>query len=739
VVVFDPLRGPLVDLLRRRYLGTATGLIPCALAAGLRRGMRFTERLLVRTGALRPAADDILDLRSRLSERFRGSGAVIHLAGRAHPQVAGATESDYRRINYEGSVNVFEAARAAGVPKFIFASSGQVYGINRPVRIDQFPILETNYCPTLAEGQNLYGFLKREFERYLERECRGQGIQAVSLRLEFPGVRSRFPWNLYISTSVENTIAGFMAALNADLNGAFEVFNLADRLVDERIVNIQDFLRKHWPDVPNRTKGNECLLSTGKNLLRAGLRPKARRDLLFPPGDVVSERDYPWVILGAGLCGLSAAYHLEEDGKTDYVVLEQGHAAGGLARTVTQDGFAFDHAIHVLYSRDPYASELICNRLLKGNARQQIRQSYCYTAGVYTEYPYQMNNYGLPPAVIAANILGLIEAHYGVSRNGPPAHFEAWIYETFGRGIAEHFMIPYNRRQWAWNLREMSHEWIADRVPVPEIREVLLGALRPAEKKHGPNRQFWYPVEGGIEALPRAFVRHIPPERLWLQVGVAGVDGIRREVLLAHGRRLRYGRLISSIPLPRLVQLLGEAVPPRIRECAAGLKCNRVHTVNVGLEGAELCPRESMHWIYFPEEGTIFHRVSFPCSFSPWMAPRGCSSIQVEISESAYRPHPRAALIQQALEHLVAVGILKPREARPVSAGGRVRASELITLDPAYIIYDLSHRANTQATLEYLTGLNICSKGRFGEWEYLNMDQVILGGKAAVEETAGWH
>ncbi len=44
------------------------------------------------------------------------------------------------------------------------------------------------------------------------------------------------------------------------------------------------------------------------------------------------------VILGAGLCGLSAAYHLEEKAETDHLVLEQAHEAGGLARTETYDG-----------------------------------------------------------------------------------------------------------------------------------------------------------------------------------------------------------------------------------------------------------------------------------------------------------------------------------------------------------------------------------------------------------------
>jgi protoporphyrinogen oxidase len=108
--------------------------------------------------------------------------------------------------------------------------------------------------------------------------------------------------------------------------------------------------------------------------------------------------------------------------------------------------------------------------------------------------------------------------------------------------------------------------------------------------------------------------------------------------------------------------------------------------VNIGLDGTDFGTKELMHWIYFPEDATIFHRISFPCNFSPSMAPRGCSSIQAEISESIYRPCNRATLIQRTLEHLARVGILQERDTRHILDGGRVRISKVVTLDPAYII-----------------------------------------------------
>ena len=269
------MRGPLVEALRGRYLGTSSGLVPTAAAIVVRRTLGSDQGVLTKARVLRPSPDDILDAEQRLSERFRGSDALIHLAGLPHPRVRGATESDFRALNYDGSVNIFRAAKTAGVQRFVFASSAQVYGINRPVRIEQFPILETNHCPTPAEGQSLYGWLKRDVERRLEAECDGRTIQAVSLRLEFPGVRSRYPWNFYISTSVENLVAGFVAAIEAEIPGGSDVFNLADSHVDPGIVDIQEFARSHWPRVPNFTAGNESLLSTERARSVLGYRPRA--------------------------------------------------------------------------------------------------------------------------------------------------------------------------------------------------------------------------------------------------------------------------------------------------------------------------------------------------------------------------------------------------------------------------------------------------------------------------------
>jgi protoporphyrinogen oxidase len=195
--------------------------------------------------------------------------------------------------------------------------------------------------------------------------------------------------------------------------------------------------------------------------------------------------------------------------------------------------------------------------------------------------------------------------------------------------------------------------------------------------------------------------------------------------MLGNGERVKYERVITTLPLPITVRLLGAAVPDEIVQRAAALKHNAVHTVNVGFELNGTSDRNGMHWAYYPEEDLIFHRASFPGSFSPWMTPANCGSVQVEISESAHRPLDRTTLVQRALNDLRRVGIL--------TEGTKVVTTGMVTLDPAYIIYDLKHRENTRIVLDYLSDCGIDSRGRFGEREYFNMDDAILSGKSAAE------
>jgi UDP-galactopyranose mutase len=422
------------------------------------------------------------------------------------------------------------------------------------------------------------------------------------------------------------------------------------------------------------------------------------------------------IIIGAGLAGLSCAYHLEDD----YIIFEREDHVGGLCASVNLDGFVFDKSIHILYSSDEYASALIKDVLLKGNFRAQPRESFIYSNGVYTEYPFQAHTHGLPSEVIEECLLGLIEVSNRAEPGPKPGNFADWTLATFGAGIAKHFMLPYNKKQWAIDPELMDYTWIEGRVLTPKIAEVLHGALFPPAKKFGPNSEFWYPERGGIEALPLGFAPHI--ENLNLKTSVDRINTKERTVTLSNKETLSYKNVVSTVPLPTLARMLDDP-PTEVADAAAALQHNTIHTVNLCIDAPAV---SDMHWVYFPEGITVFHRISYMMNFSEYNAPPGKSSITVEISESSHKKIDRDSILDDTIDDLEKLGIIPDRDS--------VLNHCLMSLTPAYVIYDLKHRKNVDLIKDYMESQGIHSCGRFGDWEYLNMDHSILSGKRAAEE-----
>ena len=140
-------------------------------------------------------------------------------------------------------------------------------------------------------------------------------------------------------------------------------------------------------------------------------------------------------ILGGGLTGLSAAYHLRD---LPHVVLEAEGTPGGLCRTREVGGFLFDDTGHLLHVRDPRAIALV-DRLLPGAFRVVERRAFVRTRGVTVPFPFQANLHGLPPDVVEDCLVGFLESLAAPRAEGEDASFEEWVLATLGSGIGRAF------------------------------------------------------------------------------------------------------------------------------------------------------------------------------------------------------------------------------------------------------------------------------------------------------------
>jgi UDP-galactopyranose mutase len=498
---------------------------------------------------------------------------------------------------------------------------------------------------------------------------------------------------------------------------------------------------------------HESKARSAPRTLPAVLRPTPERK----PAAAGNKREsYRNVVIGAGPTGLSAAYHL---GKGS-LLLERNSTVGGWCRSIEDGGYTFDYAGHIMFSNDPYVHEMYA-RLLGDNVHWQDREAWIYSKGVHTRYPFQGSLYGLPPEVLKECIVGAIEARYGklssdspavaapgkaaaitdccadgsvasgatvvpqgrsVAHRDEPQNFEEFIYRVWGAGVAKHFAIPYNRKLWAVPLAEMETSWLGGRVPLPNLEEMIDGALRPKPKPAGPNARFGYPLRGGFQALMNGFLPLLEGE-LKLGAEVVAVDPVRHEITLDDGAVYGYEDLISTMPLPVLVALLGNAAPERVRRAASKLRHVSVRCVNLGVAREKLTDK---HWIYYPED-TVFHRIFVQGNASPHCNPAGGFGLTCEITYSPSKPLPCEGqdLVDLCIADCIRVGLFRPED--------RVAVANEVDMPYAYVVYDHVRKQSVDVIRRWLSTQDVHLAGRYSEWEYYNSDHAFIAGKKVAE------
>ncbi len=426
------------------------------------------------------------------------------------------------------------------------------------------------------------------------------------------------------------------------------------------------------------------------------------------------------IILGAGLNGLSVAWHLQQSG-IECHVFEKEETIGGLCRSKKINGFSFDYSGHLLHFRNRYTFNLV-KYLLGNNLIEQKRSAWIYANKRYIPYPFQAHLYSLPAKIREECLAGLIEASKNCSRTQKQKNiFLDWINGTFGKGIAKHFLIPYNTKFWTVDPQEMTCEWLDGFIPVPSMKQMFEGAVKDSKREFGYNAKFWYPKKGGIASLSNALASGI--KNIRTNCEVTGIDLRKKEIILSGSGRERFDCLISTIPLPEIPMLIN-GIPKKVLSSFDKLKWNSIFNLNLGLNNGS---RLQKHWIYFPEKRFSFFRVGFFHNFSTNLAPQSKSSLYIEVSYPQNKRIDNNSTASSIKDGLREVGILD---------GNKISAQDINEIRYAYPIYNQDYGAARSNILDFLKQKDIISCGRYGSWKYLSMEDTILEGRAIAGKIA---
>lgn len=433
------------------------------------------------------------------------------------------------------------------------------------------------------------------------------------------------------------------------------------------------------------------------------------------------------LILGTGPTGLGAARRLQENGFKNFHLYDRAAQVGGLA-TSYQDsqGFTWDIGGHVQFSHYRYFDDLMTKALGAGWLDHE-RESWVWIEGRFVPYPFQNNIRHLNPETRWKCIQGLVQL-YKQPFQGRPLNFRQWIDATFGAGLADVFMIPYNFKVWAYPGEEMDYNWIGERVAVTDLEKVLYNVLHEKDDlSWGPNNTFRFPEQGGTGAVWEGVANLVGREHISLQKEVAGVDVGAKKITFADGSSDTYDVLITTLPVDRFVDM---AELNHLKEPAGQLRYSSSNIIGVGLSGKPPQALTKKCWMYFPEDNCPFYRVTVFSNYSPNNVPDINTqwSLMSEVSESGHKPVNAERVVEDTIEGLFATEL--------INTGHDVLSTWSYRAHYGYPTPSLGRDAALNAIHPELEKHRIYSRGRFGGWKYeiSNQDHSLMQGVELVDK-----
>lgn len=248
----------------------------------------------------------------------------------------------------------------------------------------------------------------------------------------------------------------------------------------------------------------------------------------------------------------------------------------------------------------------------------------------------------------------------------------------------------------------------------PTIEEVETGCKSPDTPITYYSKNMRYPKKGGFKSFFNELVKDIDLHTN-AEVSSINIETQTIKCTTPSGNiSFSYDRLISSLPLPKIVSML-ESVPGNVREAAEKLKATSGYQVSIGLKGTNIPP---YLWWYIYDEDILPARVYSPSLKSPDNAPEGCSSLQLEIYCEKDK-YTKEELLAGSVDKLIEQGVIRKEDILFID----------VRFEPyANVIFDHNIYEARKIVRNYLASIGIETIGRFGEWDYLWSDQALYSG-----------
>lgn len=431
-----------------------------------------------------------------------------------------------------------------------------------------------------------------------------------------------------------------------------------------------------------------------------------------------------YTILGGGLSAISLAYFLQNNEKiTEINILEKDSVPGGICRTYIKDGIEYDVGPHIIFSKDKEVLDLM-NGLLGENNEKHRRSNRILHKKRFVQYPFENDLSKLPQEDIDYCVNGFIHNPF---ENYEATNMLQFFLKTFGEGITNTYLRPYNEKIWKFDPAFMDTQMV-ERIPKPPKEDIIRSAKGETIDGYLHQLYFTYPKKGGTEALIKAFINELGGKvKIHTNAEVQSVEKTSTgfKVTTPAGEFVS-DKIVSTMPANEFCHIYKDTnKPTEILDTADNLRYNSIaiSIVNVKKDYAG-----DNYAFMVADKNVKFHRISKLDFMGENYHIDGTATYMAEITYRKNDLNDLATdeeLTNKVIEGLETIGFIDSK--------ADVNFTDLKRFEYAYVIYDLNHRKNMDKIKEYFASQGVYLNGRFGSFEYLNMDAIIRQSKTLAD------
>jgi protoporphyrinogen oxidase len=426
------------------------------------------------------------------------------------------------------------------------------------------------------------------------------------------------------------------------------------------------------------------------------------------------------LVLGGGISGLAAAYYLKLNA-VPLTVIDALDKPGGNCRTTHIDEFMYDTGAHRIHDKDKEITKLV-KILLGGHLKRIHAPSKIFDKGRLLSFPLEFQDV-FSRMDKCFTIRAGIDFLKSRNRNGFSDDFESFAIHSYGRSMAERFLLNYSRKLWGVPCNMLSPDVSGERLKTMTFITLLQNFISRsyAETRHYEG-EFYYPDQG-IGQLSEAMAQHIGSENIRLKSRVTGVihDGKRIINSVVDGNDpIIIDQVISTLAVTDLITMMRPAPPQDILNKAKSLKFRNIRLAVFFVRKEKINNAATM---YFPADKFIFTRGYEPRNRSMLMSPRGMTSFVLEVPCFEHEWEWNADhtdFIEKVKAQIIDTGLIRDNDIMGCTEERIVNA---------YPVLEKDYKERVLSIFEYLSNFqNLEVSGRTGLFKYLWIHNLLREG-----------